>query len=93
MKLPFVIVTAGVLALAACDNKPSDPKPDDPTSKSSTTTGATQTAVTTTAMPPAVVAESDLATPADFEDAAEKAISKSTYKSELASLETDIAKD
>jgi hypothetical protein len=93
MKLSFILVAASVLALVACDNKPADPKPDDPASKNSTTTGATQTAATPAPLPPTVIADGDLSTPADFEETAEKSISKTTYKAELASLETDIAKD
>ena len=34
-----------------------------------------------------------LSTPADFEETAEKAITKANYKKELSSLETDIAKE
>lgn len=92
MKLSFVLLSGAIL-LAACDNKPADPKADDPMSKNSTATAATQTAATPAAAPPTVIADGDLSTPADFEDAAEKAISKTSYKSELASLETDIAKE
>ena len=40
-----------------------------------------------------VIADTDLSTPADFEEIAEKAISKANYKSELTALETEIAKE
>jgi hypothetical protein len=39
------------------------------------------------------IADSDLSTPADFEEAAEKAITGKSYKAELASLEKDLAKE
>jgi hypothetical protein len=92
MNRSLMLVAAGILAIAACDNKPTtETKPDDPTSKNATT-GATTTAATTAAAPP-VIADTDLATPADFEETAEKAISKATYKTELSALETDIAKE
>jgi hypothetical protein len=93
MNRTLMILAAGLFAVAACD-KPSTPetKPDDPASKNATTTGATTTAATTAAAP-VVIADSDLSTPADFEETAEKAISKANYKTELASLETDIAKE
>ncbi|MDF2694467.1 MAG: hypothetical protein K0S65_2850 [Labilithrix sp.] len=93
MNRALMLLAAGVLALAACENKPTETKPDDTASKNATTTNATATATTvaTPAPPPAIV-DSDLSTPADFEEAAEKSISKTTYKAELAALETDIAK-
>ena len=94
MNRALMILAAGVLAIAACD-KPSTPetKADDPASKNATTTGATTTVATTAAAAPTVIEDTDLATPADFEETAEKAISKANYKTELASLETDIAKE
>jgi len=101
MKRALMILAAGIFVIGACD-KPSTPetKTDDPSSKNASGTGtttanaatATATAATTAATPP-VIAETDLATPADFEETAEKAISKANYKSELASLEKDIAKE
>ena len=93
MNRALMILAAGVFAIAACD-KPSTPetKADDPASKNATTTGATTT-VATAAAAPTVIEDTDLATPADFEETAEKAISKANYKTELASLETDIAKE
>jgi hypothetical protein len=92
MKRSMMLLAAGLLALAACD-KPATPetKTDDPNAKHTETTGATTTVATTPPAPPAI-ADSDLATPADFEEAAEKAISKTNYKAELAAIEADIAK-
>lgn len=86
------------LALAACDKpQTTDPKSDDPASKNATTTGATATvAATTTAPAPAAavaIADTDLSTPADFEEAAEKSITAKTYKADLAALETEIGKE
>ena len=94
MNRALMLLAAGVFALAACD-KPSTPetKTDDPSSKNATGE-ATANAATTPATPtPTVIADTDLATPADFEETAEKAISKTNYKAELASLEADIAKE
>ncbi len=96
MKRVMMILAAGLFAIAACDNKPADSKTDDPAaSKNATTTGASASVATpapTVAAPP-TISEGDLSTPADFEEAAEKAITKANYKTELASLETDIAKE
>jgi hypothetical protein len=59
------------------------------------TTGATTTTATTTATPPApvAIADTDLSTPADFEEAAEKAITAKNYKAEIATIEKDIDKE
>ena len=91
MNRALIAVAAGLLALAACD-KPSETKPEDPTAKNTTTTGATPTAANTAATP-AAIADGDLSTPADFEETAEKAITKTNYKTELSTLEADIAKE
>ncbi|MBX3206669.1 MAG: hypothetical protein KF764_16470 [Labilithrix sp.] len=93
MNRALMILAAGLFAVAACENKPSTDKPGEDPSKTPTTTGATQPVVTATPVAPPAIADSDLSTPADFEESAEKAISKSNYKAELASLEADIAKD
>jgi hypothetical protein len=92
-------VCLSALAVAACD-KPAttETKTED---KSSTTvtagsaTGATTTTTTTTTTPTAAVTieDSDLSTPADFEETAEKAITPKNYKAELATLETEINKE
>lgn len=90
----FIPTALCLLALAACD-KPSstETKTDDQASKTAATTNAASTP-TSTAQPAAVsINEADLATPADFEEVAEKAISAKTYKAELATLEADIAKE
>ncbi|MBX3264145.1 MAG: hypothetical protein KIS78_24660 [Labilithrix sp.] len=94
MNRALMILAAGLFAVAACENKPPADKPEeDTTSKNATTTGATQVVATPTPPAAPVIADSDLSTPADFEESAEKAISKTNYKAELASLEADIAKD
>jgi predicted component of type VI protein secretion system len=89
----FMTITIAALALAACDK--TEEKKDDPASKNSTTTGATTTTTTTpTAAPaPVVIADTDLSTPADFEEAAEKAITTKNYKAEIATMEKDIDKE
>jgi hypothetical protein len=93
MNRVLMVIAAGLLTLAACENKPAETKPEDTASKNATTTGATATAVVTAAAPaPLAIVDSDLATPADFEEAAEKSITKTTYKAELSTLEADIAK-
>jgi hypothetical protein len=92
MKLLF----AAALCVAACDKSTPETKPEDPASKNATTTGASAAVPTTAATPvatPPVIVDSDLATPADFEEAAEKAISKANYKTELAVIEAEIAKE
>ena len=94
MNRALMLLAAGVFALAACD-KPSTPetKTEDPSSKNATGETTANAATTAAAAAPTVIADTDLATPADFEETAEKAISKTNYKAELASLEADIAKE
>jgi hypothetical protein len=93
MKRWTMLLTASVLTLAACDEKKPEAKPDDPAAKNAP--AATTTAAAGSAAAPAAVTinDTDLATPADFEEAAEKAITKANYKAELTTLEADIAKD
>ena len=94
MNRVMMILAAGAFALLACENKETK-KEEDPAAKN-TTTNATTTAPTTTPTTtpqPVTIADSDLSTPADFEEAAETSITKANYKKELASLETDIAKE
>jgi len=79
-----------LFAISACDAK----KTEEPTAKD-TTTGATTaiatgTATTVAVALPVTIDDKDLSTPADFEESAEKDISKTNYKKELASLETSI---
>ena len=94
----IVITTAAlfVLVLAACD-KPAttETKTDDPAAKNvTTTTNANGTVAVTTPTPTTVtINDSDLSTPADFEETAEKAITAKTYKADLAALEADITKE
>jgi hypothetical protein len=92
-----IMIAAALFALAACDDKKTDTKPEDPSVKNATTTTTASVAATTTAATPTPAAVSindgDLSTPADFEESAEKSITKTTYKTELSTLESDIAKD
>ncbi len=88
----FIITAIAISALALACDKSNEPKPDDPAAKNGTT-GATATATATQAPAPVTIAESDLATPADFEEAAEKAITAKNYKAEIATLEKDIEKE
>lgn len=89
----LLTATVALLALAACDNnKPStETKPEEPAAKNAPT--ATPPVATAPVQAAVTVADSDLATSADFEEAAEKAITPKTYKTELASIEADLAKD
>jgi hypothetical protein len=86
-----MIVLFAALAVAACEEK----KADAPAVNPAEAKNAAQTAQTaaTPAPQPVAIADSDLVTPADFEETAEKAITKANYKTELASLETDISKE
>jgi hypothetical protein len=100
-------MTAAVslLALAACDKPATETKSDDPSAKNITTTtqgtaattavptAATATATATAQPAVAMISDSDLSTPADFEEVAEKAITAKSYKAELQTLEADLAKD
>lgn len=90
----FLPVALLAFSAAACDEKKTETKPEDPTSKNATTTSADAGVTTTTTTPTQVaINDSDLSTPADFEESAEKSITKANYKAELTSLETDIAKE
>jgi hypothetical protein len=85
-------------ALAACDKPATDTKPDDKnittTTNAMTEAGvATTTTSPTPAATPVTINDSDLSTPADFEETAEKAITPKNYKTELSTLETEIAKE
>ena len=87
-----LIIGAALFALAACEDKKPETKPEDPSVKNATTTTTATASVAAT--PVAVtINDSDLSTPADFEESAEKAINKANYKAELATLEGDIAKE
>ncbi|MCL2725308.1 MAG: hypothetical protein FWD69_12825 [Polyangiaceae bacterium] len=65
------------------------------------TTAAADTAAAVDAAAPAAtaptvapaIADTDIATPADFEEKAETSISKTTYKSSLSSIEAELAKE
>lgn len=93
----FIMTGLCLVALAACDKPSTEPKTDDTAAKNATnTTNATAPAATTAspAQPTTVtIDDSDLATPADFEETAEKAITAKNYKAELASLEAEVAKE
>ncbi len=98
MKLWSLGAIAGLALLtAACDNKPAETKPEDPAAKNGTTTASTTTAnaapTTAPAPAPVTIADADLATPADFEEAAEKQITTKNYKAELTTLEKEMEKD
>lgn len=83
MKRVTLLVAIGI-ALVACDKQ--ENKPDQ----------APQAAAPTTApaaAPPPAIAEADIVTPADYEEEADKEITVKNYKAELASLETDVAKE
>lgn len=88
MKRSYAILAAAALAIAACEEKKTDAIPtEDPASKNATTTGGTAAPVAIT------VEDGDLATPADFEETAENAITKANDKTELSSIEAAIAKE
>jgi hypothetical protein len=99
MKRATLLAAVALFALAACDDKKSESKTEDPSTKNATTAASTTAnaaaAGTATAATPAAVSinDNDLATPADFEESAEKAITKANYKQELSTLEGDINKE
>jgi hypothetical protein len=93
----LIVTTLCLVALAACD-KPADngAKPDEknaPTTTNASATAATPAPAVVPAAAPVTIVDGDLATPADFEEAAEKAITAKTYKADLAALEADVAKE
>lgn len=94
-RMTMIAIVATCLGLVACDNKPADPKPADPAATATATAANTATAAATAtpAPTPVTIADTDIVTPADLEDDAEKAITKKNYKTELASLETEMSKD
>ena len=91
-----ILTALCLLALAACD-KPAttETKPEEKNAPTTTNATATATAATTAtpAATPVTINDSDLSTPADFEETAEKAITAKNYKTELSTLETEIAKE
>ena len=89
MNRAMMFLAAAAFALAACEEKKPETT-ETPESKNAETTAAT---TATAAAQPVTIDDSDLATPADFEAEAEKAITKANYKTELATLETDISKE
>lgn len=68
------VVLCATALIAGCDEQPKE--------------GAS--AVTASSASAAVVKDDDLATPADFEDEAEKSISAANYKAEVDALEKEI---
>ena len=95
-RITMIATLATCLGLVACDNKPADPKTADPAATTTANAATAAAAATATAPPaatPVTIADTDIVTPANLEDDAEKAITKKNYKTELASLETEMSKD
>jgi hypothetical protein len=94
MKTMLATLMMACAALVACD-KADEKKPEAETPAPATATPANTAATpqATAATPTVDIAEADLVTAADMEDDAEKTITKKNFKSELASLEAEIAKD
>jgi hypothetical protein len=70
-----LVLLAASICVVACDDK----KPAEP--------GATAEKTAT----PAVIKDEDIATPADFDDEAEKTITPTNYKAEVDALEKEIS--
>ena len=94
-----ILTAVCLLALVACDKPAStETKPEDknaPTTTNAVTDAAAATAATTAtpAATPVTINDSDLSTPADFEESAEKASTAKNYKTELSTLEAEVAKE
>jgi hypothetical protein len=81
------------LFLFACEEK-KDQAPQTNTQSTSTSTAATKEEPKPEVKPAEIViADGDLSTPADFEAAAETAITVKNYKTELAAIEADLNKE
>jgi hypothetical protein len=84
------------LSVFACDKPQEDAKPAVPAPTATATTATnTNTNTTAAAQPnaaPVTIADTDLATPADYEAEAEKTITSKNYKTEMASLEAEMNK-
>jgi hypothetical protein len=90
------------LALVACD-KSSESKTEGEPSAQTNTTGASAKADPHAMIPPPApvpavspadtLADSDLVTAADMEEEAERTITAKNYKTEIASLEAELAKE
>ena len=107
MKTILTATIFATALLFGCDKGEGEKKPEpDPSvaaTAANTTTQAPANAVpgagdtnTATAAPrPALdtISEADLSTPADFEEEADKTIDAKNYKTELASLDTEIGKE
>jgi hypothetical protein len=92
----LVLVTATLPCMSGCDKQSTGPDTQTASTTNATTAPASteaQPAAPPQAQPQTAIADSDLVTPADFEEDAEKSITGKSYKNELAVLEKDIAKD
>ncbi len=98
-----ILTAVCLLALVACDKPAStETKPEEKNATTTTnavTGAAAATVATTTTTTPTPAAtqvtinDSDVSTPADFEETAEKAITAKNYKTELSTLEAEVAKE
>jgi hypothetical protein len=92
-----ILTAVCFLALVACDKPAStETKPEDknaPTTTNAVSDAAAATTTTTPAATPVTINDSDVSTPADFEESAEKAITAKNYKTELSTLEAEVAKE
>ena len=94
--LTTIAIVAAAVTLFACDKPEERKAAQDPTANATTTTTAANPSPPSAAQPKpdeAPIADSDLATPADFETEAETAITKKNYKPEIALLETEMSKE
>lgn len=89
-RLSMLMVVGSLFVFAGCEKKASEAKVEGPVPTNAPE--ATAKAAESAAAQPEI-ADSDLSTPADFEEAAEKEISKANYKEELAALEAEIEKE
>jgi hypothetical protein len=90
------IIIAGCLglALAGCeDASPTAPPKPAATAKASTTPSATATAAVAKADPNAELDNEDIPVPEDFEDEAQKEITKDNLESKLDEIEKELAQD
>jgi hypothetical protein len=93
MKSIGSIVVVSLICLAACDKNPPETKPAETTNATATQATATAAQPTAAATAQVALADSDISTPADFEEIAEKSITPKTYKQELALLQAAIDKE
>ncbi len=93
MKRALVMMGLCSFVFAACDKPAEEKNTTTTTNANATATAIAPTPAPTAAPVPVTIADSDLSTPADFEETVEKSINAKNYKQELAAIDSDLSKE